>query len=122
MQMIVNLVLYLNDGSCIKSYACRDEVYNYDLTETVKSMGKDLVDLYLREKAMSKKFIQKAVKKMEEKGTKGAFTAQAKKDGGVKKGGGIKTSFIEKELKSSNPKTRKRAAFAKAMKSIAKGK
>jgi hypothetical protein len=122
MKMIVNLELSFTDGLSIKSYACRGEVYNGDLTETVKIMGKSLVDLYLKEEAMSKKFIQKAVKNMEEKGTKGAFTAQAKKDGGLKKGGGIKTSFIEKELKSSNPKTRKRAAFAKVMKSIAKGK
>lgn len=68
---------------------------------------------------MAKKWIQKANKEMTRKGTKGAFTAQAKKDGGVKKGGGIKDSFIEKELKSKNPTTRKRAQFAKNMKKIA---
>lgn len=64
------------------------------------------------------KFIQKAVKKMKEKGTVGAFTTQAKNGGGVKKGGGIKDSFITKELKSDNPTTRKRAQFAKTMKKI----
>ena len=68
------------------------------------------------------KFIQKAVKQMKRKGTVGAFTAQAKKAGGVKRGGGVKDSFIEKELKSSNPTTRKRAQFAKNMKAIASKK
>jgi hypothetical protein len=77
--------------------------------------------LQFEDKVMAK-FIQKAVKKMEEKGTKGAFTAQAKKAGAVKKGGGIKTSFIDKELHSSNPTTRKRAQFAKNMKKIAKAR
>ena len=59
------------------------------------------------------KWIQDAVKKMEEKGTKGSFTRMAKKSGGVKKGGGIKDEFIDKELKSNNPTVRKKAQFAK---------
>jgi hypothetical protein len=71
---------------------------------------------------MAGKFIKKAVEKMKSKGTVGAFTAQAKKVGGVKKGGGVKDSFIVKELKSKNPTTRKRAQFAKNMKKIAKGR
>jgi hypothetical protein len=71
---------------------------------------------------MAKKWLQKANKEMTAKGTKGAFTAQAKKAGAVKKGGGIKTSFIDKELRSSNPTTRKRAQFAKNMKKIAKAR
>lgn len=71
---------------------------------------------------MVKKFIQKAVKRMEEKGTKGSFTRMAKKSGGAKKGGGIKDEFIEKELKSKNPTIRKKAQFAKNMKKIARSK
>lgn len=71
---------------------------------------------------MVKKFIQKAVKKMEEKGTKGSFIKMAKKAGGLKKEVGIKNSFIEKELKSKNPIVRKKAQFAKNMKSISKNK
>ena len=43
----------------------------------------------------------------------GAFTAKAKKAGAVKKGGGIKASFTNKETKSSNPTTRKQANLAK---------
>jgi hypothetical protein len=66
------------------------------------------------------KWIQKAVKKMEEKGTKGSFTRMAKKAGGAKKGGGIKDSFIEKELHSKNPKARKKAQFAKNMRGLKK--
>lgn len=68
----------------------------------------------------AKKWLQAANKKMEEKGTKGSFTKMAKKAGGLKPGGGIKSSFIEKELKSKNPVVRKKAQFAKNMKKIAK--
>lgn len=60
-----------------------------------------------------KKWMQKASEEMEKKGTKGSFTKLAKKSGGIKKGGGIKESFIEKELKSKNPAIRKKANFAK---------
>jgi len=66
------------------------------------------------------KWIQSAVKKMEEKGTKGSFTRMAKKAGGVKKGGGIKEEFIDKELKSKNPVARKKAQFAKNMRGLKK--
>lgn len=70
---------------------------------------------------MSKgKWIQGAVKKMEEKGTKGSFTRMAKKSGGVKKGGGIKEEFIAKELKSKNPTVRKKAQFAKNIRGLKK--
>lgn len=68
----------------------------------------------------AKKWIQGAVKKMKEKGTIGSFTKMAKKAGGEKKGGGIKGSFIEKELNSKNPTTRKKAQFAKNMKGMVK--
>lgn len=74
----------------------------------------------LGDKDMAEKWLQKASAKMERKGTKGSFTAIAKKKGGVKKGGGIKESFIEKELHSKNTKIRKKAQFAKNMKKIAK--
>lgn len=70
--------------------------------------------------AAQKKWLQKANKRMEEKGTKGSFTKLAKKEGGEKKGGGIKESFIDKKLKSKNPAVRKKAQFAKNMKKIAR--
>lgn len=63
--------------------------------------------------AKKEKWMQKANEQMEKKGTKGSFTAIAKKAGGVKKGGGIKESFIDKELHSKNPAIRKKANFAK---------
>lgn len=91
---------------------------SYDSNSVVKSKVSQALNR--RGKRMAKKWLQAANKKMESKGTKGAFTDMAKKAGGVKKGGGVKDSFIEKELKSSNPTTRKRAQFAKNMKKIAK--
>ena len=52
------------------------------------------------------KWIQKATAKMEKKGTKGVFSAAAKRHG-------MSThSFAEKEKSSSNPTMRKRANFA----------
>lgn len=71
---------------------------------------------------MSNNWIQKANQKMEKKGTKGSFTRMAKKSGAVKKGGGIKESFIEKEIHSKNPIVRKKAQFAKNMRKISKSK
>lgn len=67
-----------------------------------------------------KKWIQGAVKEMTKNGTKGSFTRKAKKSGGVKKGGGIKEEFIDKELKSKNPAARKKAQFAKNMRGLKK--
>ena len=64
-------------------------------------------------KKNDKKWIQKATKKMEKKGTKGSFTEIAKKNHGVGKDGKIKESFIEKEAHSKNPTIRKKANFAK---------
>lgn len=66
------------------------------------------------------KWIQGAVEKMKEKKTVGSFTKMAKKAGGEKKGGGIKGSFIEKEINSKNPTTRKKAQFAKNMRGLKK--
>lgn len=57
-------------------------------------------------------WIKKASDRMEKKGTKGAFTEYC--------GGTVTDDCIERGLKSSNPTTRKRAGFAKAMRSIAK--
>lgn len=72
------------------------------------------------DKFVADKWLQKASAKMEKKGTKGSFTKIAKKAGGVKKEGGIKESFIDKELHSKNKKIRKKAQFAKNMRKIAK--
>lgn len=49
----------------------------------------------------------------------GALTAKAKKAGGMK-GGKIKSSFIEKETHSKNPRTRKQANLAKTLKKLHK--
>jgi len=51
---------------------------------------------------------------------KGALTAKAKKAGGVKKGGGIKESFLAKAEKSPNPTTRKQAVLAETFKKMKK--
>lgn len=57
---------------------------------------------------MAKKFIQKAVKKMEEKGTVGSF----RKEMHAKPGKPIPLAKEEKAAHSSNPKERKKAQFA----------
>jgi len=57
-------------------------------------------------------WIKKANESMERRGTKGAFTEYC--------GGTVTDECIERGLKSSNPTTRKRAGFAKAMRTIAK--
>lgn len=57
-------------------------------------------------------WIQAANKRMKAKGTKGSFTKYC--------GGKVTNECIQRGLNSSNPTTRKRAAFAKAMRSIRK--
>ena len=57
---------------------------------------------------MSANWIQGAVKRP------GALKAKAKKAGGISKSTGkIKSSFIDKETHSKNPRTRKQANLAK---------
>lgn len=63
-----------------------------------------------------KKWMQKARQRMERKGTVGAFTAWCKRRGYS----GVTEACIQEGLRSKNPKTRKRAAFAKAARNIAK--
>lgn len=58
----------------------------------------------------SGKWIQKATKKMEKKGTVGSFTKYCKSKGY----GGVTAACIQEGLKAGG-KTAKRAAFAKAM-------
>lgn len=53
---------------------------------------------------------------------KGALTTKAKKAGGIKKGGGIKESFLAKAEKSPNPTTRKQAVLAETFKKMKGGK
>jgi hypothetical protein len=53
---------------------------------------------------------------------KGALTTKAKKAGGIKKGGGIKESFLTKAEKSPNPTTRKQAVLAETFKKMKGGK
>lgn len=61
---------------------------------------------------MTKKWIQKAIKRP------GALRAKAKADGGLDKKGKIKESFLNKEAKSKNPRTRKQANLAKTLKKM----
>jgi hypothetical protein len=58
--------------------------------------------------AKDKKFIQKATKKMEKKGTEGSFTEYC--------GGEVTKSCIDKAMKSGDPKLIKKANFAKNIK------
>jgi hypothetical protein len=67
---------------------------------------------------MTKKTFEESMKGIK----KGAFTAKAEKAGGVAKDGKIKESFIKKEEKSSNPKTKKEAVLAQTFKNMKKGK
>lgn len=57
---------------------------------------------------MAKRWIQKAAKKMEEKGTIGSF----RKEMGAKKGKPIPLAKEQKAAKSGDPATRKKAQFA----------
>jgi len=57
-------------------------------------------------------WIQKATAKMKKKGTVGSFTRYC--------GGKVTNECIQRALNSSNPKIRKKAQFAKAMRSINK--
>ena len=61
------------------------------------------------------KWIQKAVKKMEQKGTKGSFTRWCKSNGYD----GVTSDCISAALKKGG-KVAKKASFAKAMRSIKK--
>ena len=61
---------------------------------------------------MAKGWIQNAKIK------KGALTKTAKRMGGLKKGNGIKTSFLKKLSKSGTPLQRKRANLALTFKSM----
>jgi hypothetical protein len=65
--------------------------------------------------AKDDKWIQKAVKKP------GALTATAKAKGGVKKGGGLKSEFLEKAADGKyGAKTAKRAQLAKTFRKMKK--
>lgn len=64
---------------------------------------------------MSTKFIQGAIKHP------GALTKTAKAHGAVKKGGGIKSDFLEKAAEGKyGKKTEKRAELAKTLKKMKK--
>jgi len=60
------------------------------------------------QEANDKKFIQKAVKKMEKKGTEGSFSKYC--------GGEVTKACIDKAMKSGNPSLVKKANFAKNIK------
>lgn len=63
-----------------------------------------------------KNFIQKAIKRP------GALRAKAKRAGGLTEKGTIKKSFLTKASKSSNPRTRRQAQFAKTLSKLRKKK
>ena len=77
-----------------------------------KEKGKDEFEVdgkkYHVKEAKKEKFIQKATKKMEKKGTEGSFTEYC--------GGEVTKSCIDKAMKSGDPKLIKKANFAKNIK------
>lgn len=64
----------------------------------------------------SKKFIQKATKKMEKKGTEGKFGAWCKRNGLASEEGEVTKKCIDKAMKSENSEVVKMANFAKNIK------
>lgn len=65
-----------------------------------------------------KKWLQEARKRMEEKGTVGAFTEYCKRKGHR----GVTAKCIAEAKKSGNPTLKKRAIFAENVRKIAKKK
>lgn len=63
---------------------------------------------------MANKWMQKAAARMKRKGTVGAFTRYC--------GGKVTNECIQRGLRSSNPTIRKRAAFAKAARKVARNR
>jgi len=70
----------------------------------------------MAKKGRVKKWLQEASKRMEEKGTKGAFTAYCKKKGYK----GVTQECIEEAKRSGNPTLKKRAIFAENVRKIAR--
>lgn len=65
-----------------------------------------------------KKWLQKATKKMEKKGTVGSFTAWCKRQGFD----GVTDECIAKGLQSKDPAIRKKAHFARNARKAARGR
>jgi hypothetical protein len=87
--------------------------YNFDegpadALEIVNSLSKDIPEF---KTGGVKNWIQKARKGMKRKGTVGKFTEYC--------GGKVTADCIERGLNSPDPKVRKRAGFAKAMRTVA---
>lgn len=69
-------------------------------------------------KKRKKKWIKKAAASMKKRGTVGSFTAYCRRSGFA----GVTAECITKGLASKDPKIRKKAAFAKASRTIARRK
>lgn len=88
-----------------------EEMIEYMMTNTNRTLDKYTVD-EIRE---SKKFIQKAEKDIEKKGTKGKFGSWCKSQG-LDDDGEVTMKCIDKGLKSDKPSVVKMANFAKNIK------
>jgi len=69
-----------------------------------------------KKKKKKKRWIQEVTKKMEKKGTKGAFTEWCRRRGYS----GVTQACIEEGKRSKNPTTRRRAYLAETLRKIAK--
>ena len=78
-----------------------------------ESQLKDLIQKVINESKKDKKFIQKAVKKQEEKGTSGKFGEWCRKNGLASEEGKVTMKCINKAMKSEDSKVIKMANFAK---------
>lgn len=70
----------------------------------------------MAQRKKKQRWLQEASQRMEEKGTKGAFTRWCKQRGY----GGVTRECIEAGKRSSDPTIRKRAIFAENVRKIAK--
>jgi hypothetical protein len=70
--------------------------------------------MWIGEEKKEEKFIQKATKKMEKKGTSGKFGDWCKKEG-LDKDGEVTKKCIDKAMKSDDSKVVKMANYAKTM-------
>lgn len=93
-----------------------------DFEKLRKGKMENKEDMDMSELGESEKFIQKATKKMEKKGTTGKFGEWCKRNGLTSEEGEVTKACIDKAMKSDNPKIVKMANFAKNIKGYAGSK
>lgn len=76
----------------------------------------DSEDFKMLRKESDEKFIQKATKKIEKKGTEGKFGSWCKRNGLASEDGEVTKECVDKAMKSDNPDVVKMANFAKNIK------